>query len=157
MQLISPTWGMLSIDQTVNHMKSFLEEQPKAPHKIIIGTDSHTTNQATTFVTAAVIHRVGKGARFFFNKHSTMPIFDLRHRIYRETELSLKLIELMNDRGLSDLTSVWPLEIHIDIGLKGETKSLITEIKGWVTAVGYVPRIKPESFGASSVADRFTS
>ncbi|WP_199620363.1 ribonuclease H-like YkuK family protein [Paenibacillus alkalitolerans] len=157
MKFMSPTWGMLSIDQMVLNMKSFLEEHPSAQYKIVIGTDSHTTNQATTFVTALVIHRVGKGARFFFRKQRTKPMYDLRHRIYRETELSLELVEVMNGRGMSDMISQWPLEIHIDIGQQGETKTLITEIKGWVTAVGYVARIKPESFGASAVADRFTS
>ncbi|MCI3927172.1 ribonuclease H-like YkuK family protein [Paenibacillus sp. TRM 82003] len=156
MQFMSPTWGMLSIEQMVRHIEKYLEEQPKAAHKIVIGTDSQTTHQATTFVTAVVIHRVGKGARFFFRKQRSKPMFDLRHRIYRETEYSLQLVDLLNEKGMSALLSTWPLEIHIDIGQKGETKSLITEIKGWVTSVGYVARIKPDSFGASAVADRFT-
>ncbi|HZG75049.1 MAG TPA: ribonuclease H-like YkuK family protein, partial [Paenibacillus sp.] len=118
---------------------------------------SHTTNQSTTFVSAVVVHRVGKGARFYFRKQRQKPMFDLRHRIYKETELSLALVDTLNAKGMSALLTDWPLEIHIDIGQQGETKALITEIKGWVTSVGYVARIKPESFGASAVADRFTS
>lgn len=157
MQFQSPTTGPLSIDQMIRQIASFLEEDPGAPHKIVIGTDSHTTHQSTTFVTAVVIHRVGKGARFFFRKQRQKPMFDLRHRIYKETELSLALVDVLNARGMSALLTTWPLEIHIDIGQQGETKALITEIKGWVTSVGYVARIKPESFGASAVADRFTS
>jgi len=157
MQFRSPTSGLLSVDQMIRHIAAYLEEDPKAAHKIVIGTDSQTTHQATTFVTAVVIHRVGKGARFFFRKLRMKPMYDLRHRIYRETELSLSLVELLNAQGMNSLLSAWPLEIHIDIGQQGETKSLITEIKGWVTSVGYVARIKPESFGASAVADRFTS
>jgi predicted RNase H-related nuclease YkuK (DUF458 family) len=157
MQFMSPTWGMLSVEQMIRLIETYLEEDPKAPHKIVIGTDSQTTRQATTFVTAVVIHRVGKGARFFFRKQRHKPMFDLRHRIYRETELSLQLVDVLNAKGMAALLSAWPLEIHIDIGQKGDTKALITEIKGWVTSVGYVARIKPDSFGASSVADRFTS
>ena len=157
MQFHSPTTGATSVDQMIRQIASFLEEEPGAQHKIVIGTDSHTTNQSTTFVTAVVVHRVGKGARFYFRKQRQKPMFDLRHRIYKETELSLALVDLLNERGMSALLSAWPLEIHIDIGQQGETKSLITEIKGWVTSVGYVARIKPESFGASAVADRFTS
>ena len=157
MQFHSPTTGATSVAQMIRQIASFLEEEPGAQHKIVIGTDSHTTNQSTTFVTAVVVHRVGKGARFYFRKQRQKPMFDLRHRIYKETELSLALVDLLNERGMSALLSAWPLEIHIDIGQQGETKSLITEIKGWVTSVGYVARIKPESFGASAVADRFTS
>jgi predicted RNase H-related nuclease YkuK (DUF458 family) len=156
MQFVSPSWGTITIEQMVDHIQRYLQDDPKAQHKIVIGTDSHTTRQSTTFVTAVVVHRVGKGARFFFRKEHRKPLFDLRHRIYKETELSLNLVELLNRIGMSDLLTRWPLEIHIDIGQQGETKSLITEIKGWVTSVGYVARIKPESFGASAVADRFT-
>jgi len=157
MHFQSPSSGMLTVEQMIRHIETYLEEDPKAPHKIVIGTDSHTTHQSTTFVTAVVIHRVGKGARFYFRKQRGKPMFDLRHRIYRETELSLSLVDVLNAKGMSQLLSTWPLEIHIDIGQQGETKALITEIKGWVTSVGYVARIKPDSFGASAVADRFTS
>jgi len=157
MQFVSPTWGVLSIEQMIRIIEEYMQEDPTAPHKIVIGTDSQTNRQATTFVTAVVIHRIGKGARFFFRKQQGKPLFDLRHRIYRETDLSLKLIETLNKRGMSELLTKWPLEIHIDIGRQGDTKALITEIKGWVTSVGYTACIKPDSFGASAVADRFTS
>jgi len=157
MQFHSPTNGATSVDQMIRQIAAFLEEDPVAQHKIVIGTDSHTTNQSTTFVSAVVVHRVGKGARFYFRKQRQKPMFDLRHRIYKETELSLALVDTLNAKGMSALLTDWPLEIHIDIGQQGETKALITEIKGWVTSVGYVARIKPESFGASAVADRFTS
>jgi predicted RNase H-related nuclease YkuK (DUF458 family) len=48
------------------------------------------------------------------------------------------------------------VEIHVDVGQQGETRALIREIVGMVTGSGYRARIKPESFGASSVADKFT-
>lgn len=157
MQFISPTDGVISVTRMVQIIETYLQEDPDSTYKIVIGTDSHTTKQSTTFVTALVIHRVGKGARFFFRKMRSKPVNELQYRIYRETELSLQLIDMLNQKGLNDLLSAWPLEVHIDIGQQGATKSLITEIKGWVTAVGYIARIKPESFGASAVADRFTS
>lgn len=157
MHFVSPTFGLLSVEEMIRHIRAYLEEDPKAQHTIIIGTDSHTTRQSTTYVTALVIHRSGKGARFFFRKLRSKPMFDLRYRIYRETELSLALVDVLNEGGMSELLGSWPLEIHIDIGQQGETKALITEIKGWVTSVGYTARIKPDSFGASAVADRFTS
>jgi len=49
-----------------------------------------------------------------------------------------------------------PIEIHIDIGQRGETRAMIQEVVGWVTSVGYTVKIKPYSYGASSVADRLT-
>lgn len=139
-----------------DHIKHFLQEDPQANYKIVIGTDSQTTNRMTLYVTALIIHRVGKGARFFFGKKKSKPIFDLRHRIYKETELSLELIEVMKENRITDLVADWPIEIHLDIGQQGETRMLIQEVVGWVTAVGYVAKIKPYSYGASSVADKYT-
>lgn len=156
MLFVSPTWGTLPIDTMIDHLYAIVRQQPNAKYKIVIGTDSHTTRQSTTLVTALIIHQIGKGARFFYRKQRSKPLFDLRTRIYRETELSLELVELLNKKGMSDLLSQLPLEIHIDIGQQGDTKVLIQEICGWVTSVGYEARIKPQSFGASAVADRFT-
>lgn len=152
----SPTWGILSLTQMTDHIKHFLQEDPQSNYEIVIGTDSQTSNRMTLYVTALIIHRVGKGARFFFGKKKSKPIFDLRQRIYTETELSLDLIEVMKENRITDLVADWPIEIHLDIGQQGETRMLIQEVVGWVTAVGYEAKIKPYSYGASSVADKFT-
>lgn len=157
MDFISPTWGKMSLSEVSENLQSYLQEDPQAEYKIIIGTDSQTTNKQTIFVSALVIHRIGKGARFYFCKEKREPIPDLRYRIYRETSLSLALIESLKQNGISQIIANWPIEVHLDIGQKGETKKLIQEIVGWVTSVGYEVKIKPNSFGASSVADRFTS
>lgn len=156
MKFVSPTQGVLSLEDVVQQLKLFVEQSPESQYKIVIGTDSHTSRQYTMMVSALIIHRIGRGARFFYRKTKSKPLFDLRQRIYRETELSLELVDILNRMGLSDLTVKWPLEIHIDIGQQGDTKVLIHEIKGWVTSVGYEARIKPFSYGASAVADRFT-
>jgi predicted RNase H-related nuclease YkuK (DUF458 family) len=156
MKFVSPTQGVLALEDVVQQLKLFVEQSPESQYKLVIGTDSHTTRQYTMMVSALIIHRTGRGARFFYRKSKIRPLFDLRQRIYRETEMSLELVDLLNRKGLSDLTVKWPLEIHIDIGQQGDTKVLIHEIKGWVTSVGYEARIKPYSYGASAVADRFT-
>lgn len=157
MYFISPTWGKMTLAEVSENLQSYLQEDTKAAYKIIIGTDSQTTHKHTVFVSAFVIHRIGKGARFYFCKEKHPPIPDLRYRIYRETSLSLDLIELLKQNGINRMVAEWPIEVHLDIGQKGETKALIQEIVGWVTSVGYEAIIKPNSFGASSVADRFTS
>ncbi|MCZ8523193.1 MULTISPECIES: ribonuclease H-like YkuK family protein [Paenibacillus] len=155
MMFISPTKGSVTMEEMIGQLHEYVKEDTEANYKVIIGTDSHTTRRVTTLVTAVIIHRLGKGARFFYRKKSSRPLHDLRTRIYKETELSLELVDILNRAGMSDLLADWPLEIHIDIGQQGDTKVLIQEICGWVTSVGYEARIKPMSFGASAVADRF--
>ena len=45
--------------------------------------------------------------------------------------------------------------IHADVGKNGATKDMIKEVTGLILGNGFTPMIKPESFAASSVADRF--
>jgi predicted RNase H-related nuclease YkuK (DUF458 family) len=46
--------------------------------------------------------------------------------------------------------------IHADIGENGKTKDMIKEVVGLIRSNGFEAKIKPESFAASVVADRFT-
>ena len=46
--------------------------------------------------------------------------------------------------------------IHADIGENGGTKDMIKEVVGLIRGNGFEPRIKPEAYVASSVADRYT-
>ncbi len=146
----------MSLGQMMKQIGFFIAEEPNAQYKIIIGSDSQTTQQSTMYVTALIVQRIGKGSCFFYRKKKEKPLFNLRHRIYNETQLSLELVDTLKEAGISHLLLEWPLEIHLDIGKQGETRQLIQEVVGWVTAIGYTAKIKPYSFGASSVADKFT-
>jgi len=46
--------------------------------------------------------------------------------------------------------------IHADVGENGKTKDMIKEVTGLIKGNGFEPKIKPESFVASTVADRFS-
>jgi predicted RNase H-related nuclease YkuK (DUF458 family) len=146
----------MSLGQTIEQIQTFIEEEPKAQYKVIIGSDSQTNSLSTIFVTALIIQRIGKGSCFYYRKKKVKPMKDLTHRIYKETQSSIELIDELNNSGLTEMLSKWPMEIHIDIGKQGETRKLIQEVVGWVTSIGYIAKIKPYSFGASSVADKYT-
>ncbi|AQS54454.1 ribonuclease H-like YkuK family protein [Novibacillus thermophilus] len=156
MEFVHPRKGRMSLEEMMEDIRSFLQEDTKAYYKIIIGTDSQTSEKQTVFVTAVIIHRVGKGARFYTRKWRSEPIRNLRYRLYRETGYSLELMEQLKEEGLLNDLLEWPVEIHLDVGRQGESRKIIQEVIGWVTAVGYTVKIKPEAYGASTVADRFT-
>ena len=46
--------------------------------------------------------------------------------------------------------------IHADVGEHGKTKEMVKEVTGLIKGHGFEPMIKPLSFAASVVADRFT-
>jgi hypothetical protein len=52
--------------------------------------------------------------------------------------------------------SKYDFEIHIDVGPLGPTREMIKEVVGMVQGSGYTAKTKPDSWGASSVADKHT-
>lgn len=155
MKFISPTRGDLDFDEMMMDIIIYIKDLPTSSYKIIIGSDSMVKNE-TCFITAVVVHRLGKGARYFYHKKIQRKIKSLRQKIFYETALSLEVGGLVHkyfaDKGYAHLN----VEIHIDVGLQGESKDLIREVVGMVTGSGFTAKIKPEAYGASSVADKHT-
>ncbi|MFZ7102187.1 MAG: ribonuclease H-like YkuK family protein [Peptococcaceae bacterium] len=156
MHFSSPTLGKISIERVFEDINKFVNAEPRSKYKIIVGTDSMTKTE-TVFVSAIVIHRLGRGARYYYRKESRRHIKSLRQRIFYETALSLAITTHLKEfLATSSLLEKVDLEVHVDIGNNGETRKLIREIVGMVTGSGLVAKIKPDSFGASKVADRYT-
>jgi len=148
----------MSINEMIEKIISFVNEYPEYEYKLSIGTDSMTYKD-THFVLAIVLHRVGNGGIYFYKKFDHAGIRDLRTKLYAETQLSIETADLLvsilldKDEKLLDKLN---LSIHLDIGTSGPTKDLIKELEGWVMAIGYEYEIKPNSYAASFVADRYS-
>lgn len=156
---ISPTKGKMKFEKVVEDLIDFVLEQPEEVYRIIVGTDSEG-KEMPDFVSAIVILRKGKGGRYFWKKIRNQKKYTLRTRIYEETMLSLKLAMKLRERIEKRLEKIRPknyknLEIHTDIGQIGETREMIKEIVGMVRGNGFEVKIKPEAFGATSVADYY--
>lgn len=155
MYFISPTKGRMDFEEMMEDIIKYIKGLPSSSYKIIIGSDSQVKSD-TCFITAVVVHRLGKGARYYYRKKTQRKIKSLRQKIFYETALSLEVGGLVHkffaDSGFDDLK----VEIHIDVGIHGETKDLIREVVGMVTGSGFRAKIKPEAYGASSVADKHT-
>ncbi|MCL6581605.1 MAG: ribonuclease H-like YkuK family protein [Firmicutes bacterium] len=155
MRFISPTKGVLTFDEMFKDILDYVRQDPEATYRLIIGTDSRAREEIT-FVSAVVIHRVGKGARYYYEKRKHSKLASLRQRIYYETALSLDLGSKIAARLARNGQANLDVEIHLDVGLEGATKSMIREVVGMVTGSGFDAKIKPESYGASVVADKYT-
>jgi len=155
MEFISPTHGKLSFERMFAQIVAYMEEQRDQRYNLIIGTDS-LLGDDTCFVTAVVIHRVGRGGRYFYHKFRNRKIESLRQRILFETSLSLETASQISSELAKNGYSELPLEIHLDVGDRGETKRIIREVVGMVQGGGYAAVTKPDSYGASKVADRET-
>lgn len=161
MNFYSPRLGRMSLDEMVSQINEFVSENPNEIYSIVIGTDSRanmsTEKTKCQFVTAVIIHRKGHGARFFWSKRSYKIVPTLRSKIYQETMISLdfarEFIPLMQNRLNG---AKYDFEIHIDVGNVGPTREMIKEVVGMVIGYGFKARTKPDSWGASNVADRYT-
>lgn len=155
-QFLNPTKGTLTLDEVVTDILDFVGTGPGDTFKVVVGSDSQNRYERgiTMFVTAIIVHRVGKGAKYYVMRRPSREIRSLRQRMFTEVSYSLLLCQEISQR-LPELCGK-NMEVHLDIGEKGATKSLIKEIVGWVTSSGYTAKVKPNSFGASKVADRYT-
>ncbi|MBI1730546.1 ribonuclease H-like YkuK family protein [Candidatus Acetothermia bacterium] len=152
----SPTKGRMSFEEVICDVVRIMESDLEAPYAIVVGTDSHSSVGEVDFVSAIIIHRLGKGGRYFWRRTRESKIHTLRQKIYREATLSFELakavMEELKDRTLLD----YNLEIHVDVGERGKTKELIDEVVGMIVGSGFSVKTKPDAYAASSVADKHT-
>ncbi len=153
MQFISPTKGPMDFDRMFGDILQYLSEQPKAAYRLIIGTDSHE-REGNCFVTAVIVHRMGKGARYYYTKFKEPHVESLRQRIFYEASLSLHVASKIMERLARERAHKVDVEIHLDVGTNGKTKGLIRDVVGMVMGSGFDAKIKPDSYGASKVADK---
>jgi len=146
----------LEIGQVAQEIVGFMKTDPQSRYKIVIGSDSEGLEPANMvdFVTAIVVHRIGKGGKYFWRRIELGKFHTLRDRIIREVMLSLEVAQevlvLLKDLKAPDFS----FEIHADIGEKGETKAMIQEVVGMIRANNFEAKTKPYSYAASNVADR---
>lgn len=143
----------------ISEVARFVQEEPLSYYRLIIGTDSQVRKingkAQIDFVTAIVIHRKGRGARYFWRKVRQYRAPVLRDKIYMETTMSLDVAQdMVPDLRKAVSPAKYDLEIHIDVGPLGPTREMIKEVVGMVNGNGFAAKIKPDSWGASKVADK---
>lgn len=158
---VSPSQGKITMEKMVTELVYFMNEQEDYFYQLIIGTDSKSGKpdgkKPIDFVTAIVIHRKGKGGRYFWQKNRIEKIGSLRDKIYTETLISIQMAEQLVPEFTKRLNGErYRLEIHIDVGCVGPTREMIKEVVGMVNGNGFTARTKPEAYGASVIADKHT-
>lgn len=152
----SPSFGSISFEKVFEKIIDFIKEEPDRRYSLIVGSDSFPGDN-TVFVTAIIIHRKGAGGRYFYRKIRYQKVENLKSRIFTEASLSLEVAEALRKKLSENGFSKLPVEIHLDIGKNGATRSLVKEVIKMIVGSGYIAVTKPDSFGATKVADRHTN
>lgn len=123
-----------------------------------IGTDSQVHDNYVSIVTAICPHKIiegtGRSSKVFYIKDriKNRECPTLRSRMLLEAYRSLEIaMDLENHISTK-------ISIHLDVGEshRSETRIYQKELQYLVTAQGYECKIKPDSWAAGSVADRFS-
>jgi len=162
----NPSRGNLTVDEVVEELFSYMLEKPERFYDIIVGCDS-SSGEEPHFPVAVVILRKGEGGRFFLKKVKypasiKKKFYNWHQRILEEVLLSCQLALFLKEKvakkaeNWSSVPHYQLRYIHADVGENGQTKDMIKEVVGLIRGNGFEPKIKPESYVASVVADRYT-
>ncbi len=162
MSFYNPSTGLVNTDEMVIEISRFIDEEPASFYSLVIGTDSQAKKMngkaEIDFVSAVIVYRKGKGAKYFWRKEKKYKAPILREKIYTETLMSLDLAQKIVPKIRKKISPAkYDLEIHIDVGPLGPTREMIREVVGMVNGNGFTAKTKPHSWGASSVADKHAS
>jgi predicted RNase H-related nuclease YkuK (DUF458 family) len=161
------TENNMTFERVFSRILRFIEIEPCASYHLSIGTDSHVHQNETRFISAIHIHRVGRGAWGCLRQITTpREVRSIREKISMETAYSQELACMFTAHHFDEMTDILlpyadegadlRFEIHLDIGKKGVTKDLIQEMTGRIMSMGIEAKIKPDSYTASSYANRYT-
>ncbi|MBI2054242.1 MAG: hypothetical protein HYT36_02830 [Candidatus Staskawiczbacteria bacterium] len=164
----SPSKGNLEFKEVIKDIFGYMAEFPENQYEIVVGCDSPSSDKPF-FPIAIVVLKVGFGGRFFLKKMSYPEAFlkkfaniNWKNRILQEVYLSCELAlclkeALEKEAKKNALNFNYQFQyIHADVGEQGKTKEMVKEVVGLIRSNGFEARIKPQSFAASVVADRYT-
>ncbi|AFC33276.1 hypothetical protein PM3016_6663 [Paenibacillus mucilaginosus 3016] len=156
----------------LDRIQRFAMQDPRAAYDLVIGSDSQVHRGHTKLVTGIILHRLGRGA-WACCRTVVLPreLTSVKEKLSLETSLSqeaawcleeLQAIETLEDLLLPYVYQGAALRTFIDIDAgthpsKNKTSLYLQEMVERVRAMGtYAVRVKPESYGASAYANRYT-
>ncbi|OLO40404.1 hypothetical protein BTR23_07920 [Alkalihalophilus pseudofirmus] len=159
----------MTFQDVFHYICAFIEKEPASTYRLIIGTDSQVHGRSTRFVTGIVIRREGKGAWGCIRKFDVPTRVECLHsKISIETTLTEQIAQLFTPQRKRHLINIilpyikegssLTIEGHIDVGQgeRNKTKVYVEEMVKRIEELGMKPLIKPQSFVASSYANRYT-
>ncbi len=121
--------------------------------KVYIGTDSQVYGRTVNFATVIVFLREKKGGFMFVSKDKLVREMGLKERMILEVSRSIEVAYSLCD--ILDKHHVG-LEVHADINTDPnfESNVALREAMGYIMAMGFEFKAKPNAFASSSCADK---
>jgi len=160
---------VLTFSQMVEEILNIIKEMPNVEYVLSVGTDSQVKPKAnaTKFISAVHLHRVGRGAWGWRLKQVEQRRYNqLKEKIMTECHLTqilaYKFFEVNIAEQVLEITidhiytgAEFSFITHVDIGENGKTKAFIADVRRMFEPMGGVV-IKPDSYTASAYADKYS-
>lgn len=157
----SLTYGEVNIDEIAKIISEFVANSDSDKFDIYVGTDSQNFSY-TKMVLVIAVHCIGHGGIFFYEVKHVAKITSIKHKLMTETMMSIELadqlkaaFERLYDKNGFDYTNMH-MAIHVDASVDGKSGQVINDISNYVHAYGYEFSIKPDSYAASSIANKIS-
>lgn len=124
-------------------------------HMITVGADSQTYENLTVYIVVICIVSDCEPFKrnYYFSKIKEEKEYSLYNRIYKEAKLSIDIAT-----AIKDLTSsACNIDVHLDVSspeAKAKTSKYAKGLMHLVNAFDFDVSIKPNSWAASSIADK---
>jgi len=132
----------------VSHTIKTIKENPFV--QVYIGTDSQVKGRFISYATVIAFRFPNNGVHYIYKKTLIPRINDIWTRLWKETELSMEIADLLSK-------NIPSLKITIDMDFNPEESApshkLISASKGWAKSSGYRVNIKFEDQIATRAAD----
>ncbi len=146
----------LAFDAMTAELTDWILTNQGSSFRLIVATDSQPS-LPIRFETVVILVMPGF-ARSYNRRLATMGPMALAERMWTEAAMSLMVADALQQdlagRGLR--LEPGAVEIHLDVGENGESRTAKRQAIGMVTGAGFPVKVKPESWAASRVADRLT-
>lgn len=159
----------MTFEDVFTRIVQFMKRDPNGNFRLIVGTDSQVHDAYTRFITGIVVKQEGKGAWACIRRNIVKRrMAQLHERISFETSLTEETASLFTEERKNDLIDIvlpyiyrgssFTIEGHIDIGSgeRNKTRIYVREMVSRIESMGIDPKIKPDSFVASSYANKYT-
>jgi len=159
MDISHMTWRRLNGERILEPIKQKVEHiilKEKAAGnklKVCIGTDSQMKGSVAEFATVIVFLREKKGGFMLISNFKETKKMSLKERMILEVSHSVAVAYHLCD--LLDTHEV-ELEVHADINTDPHFQSHVAlkEAMGYILAMGFGFKAKPDAFASSSCADK---
>ena len=103
------------IPDVIEYIKNHMQKFPTRTFNIYVGCDSQQLKKYTSYATAIVIHRVGKGAHVIYCRNRVKRINDFFTRMWGEVENGIQVSCMLKDSLAVNITNA--IEVHFDFNV----------------------------------------